>query len=494
MTLFKPAQRTQAKLRLAIDGPSGSGKTYSALLIAKGLAGGDLAKVAVIDTERGSGSLYSDLGPYCILDFGPPYSVDRYVKAIATAAEEGFEVIVVDSLTHAWSGEGGVLDHVDAVAKAQTHGNSFAAWKSGTPLQKKLIDSLLSSPCHVIATMRSKSEYVIEENERGKKAPRKIGLAPDQRKDLEFEFTLVLDLSREHIATASKDRTGLFDDRLEVPSEKMGAELAAWLGSAAAAPAEKPSRTAQHDQQVEQAAATPPKSGNGNGRINSAAQARLASLIEQAGRDIGSILLAAEKKGIGGGTLDSLTMEDSTKIAAAMKALINEPPEDDGPKDDAPDGSPPDDYEPSAHDLAGDDAHEPQEAASAAPAAAETAATPQADDVAGGASGDGFEEFDAVLSAAAEKKRAEEYANAEKPGRKATVTAPQLTRLGALAASLEAKGVGEAEWRAYLFAEEGVRSRAQLTKAAATRMVDKLNRWSVDLQTGVRAPGEARTP
>jgi len=493
MTLFTRAQRTQAKLRLAIDGPSGSGKTYSALLIGKGLAGGDLGKVAVIDTERGSGSLYSDLGPYAILDFEPPYSVDRYVKAMAAAAVEGYEVIIVDSLTHAWSGEGGVLDHVDAVAKAQTHGNSFAAWKSGTPLQKKLIDSLLGSPCHVIATMRAKTEYVIEENERGKKAPRKIGLAPDQRKDLEFEFTLVLDLSREHIATASKDRTGLFDERLEVPSEKMGAELAAWLGSAAAAPVEKPSRKALQDE-LREKHANAESAPAGNGHINAAAQARLGELIEQAGRDIGSVLAAAERKGLGGGTLDSLTMPEATKIAAAMKSLIDEPPEDDGPNDDGPDGSPPDDYEPTAHDVAGDDAHEPQEAASAAPAAAETAAAPDAADVAPDASDDGFEEFDGVLSAAAEKKRAEEFATAEKAGRKATVTAAQLTRLGALAASLEAKGVGEDEWRTYMHSEEGVRSRKALTKTAATRMVDRMNRWSIDVQSGVRAPGEARTP
>lgn len=259
--------------------------------------------------------------------------------------------------------------------------------------------------------------------------------------------------------------------------------------------AEQPSRNAQHDHQVEQAAAAPPKpTGKGNGRINAAAQKRLGELIEQAGRDIGSVLAAAERRGLGGGTLDSLTMDEAKTIAMAMKSLIDEPPEDDGPKDDGPDGSPPDDYEPSAHDLVGDDSCEPQEAASAAPAAAETAAAPEAADVAGGASGDGFEEFDAVLSAAAERKRAEEFANAEKPGRKATVTAPQLTRLGALASGLQERGVGEEEWRSYMFTEEGVRSRAQLTKAAATRMVDKLNRWSVDLQTGVRAPGEARTP
>jgi hypothetical protein len=231
--LFQKAERRKAKLRLAIDGPSGSGKTYSALLIAKGIARGDLAKVAVIDTERGSASLYSDVGAYSVLDFEPPYSPERYMKAIAAAEAEGFEVIVIDSLTHAWSGEGGLLDYVDRVAKAKTSGNSFAAWKEGTPLQARLTDAILKSPCHVIVTLRTKTEWVIEENEKGKKQPRKIGLAPDQRKDLEYDYTLVLDLSREHIATASKDRTGIFDDRYEVPTPAMGAELLAWLESGA---------------------------------------------------------------------------------------------------------------------------------------------------------------------------------------------------------------------------------------------------------------------
>jgi hypothetical protein len=237
--LFRTAQRRKAKLRLGIDGPSGSGKTYSALLIAKGLAGGDLSKVALIDTEHGSGDLYSDMGPYAILTFDPPYTVQRFVKAHDAAVDEGFEVIIIDSLTHFWTGEGGILDAVDKIAATSTSGNSFAAWKKGTPLQKLFLDTQLSSPCHIIATVRSKVEWVIEENERGKKVPRKVGLAPEQRKDLEYEYTLMLDLSREHIAAAGKDRTGLFDNRLEIPSEKLGAELLAWLEGGADAPVPK---------------------------------------------------------------------------------------------------------------------------------------------------------------------------------------------------------------------------------------------------------------
>lgn len=240
MGMFTTAQRTQAKVRIALDGPSGSGKTYSALLIAKGLAGGDWTKVALIDTERGSGSLYADLGPYAYAMLAPPYTVEKYLTAIHGAEAEGFAVIVVDSMTHAWSGEGGVLDFVDKVAASQTRGNSFAAWKAGTPVQQKLIDAILASPCHVIATMRSKTEWVLEQNAQGKQVPKKVGLAPDQRKDVDYEFTVVLDLSREHVAQASKDRTGLFDSRIEMPSEAMGTELLTWLAGASQAPAPQP--------------------------------------------------------------------------------------------------------------------------------------------------------------------------------------------------------------------------------------------------------------
>jgi len=236
MTLFAPAVRTKKKLRIALDGPSGAGKTYSALLIASGLTGGDLSKVALVDTEHGSASLYAHLGPFAVAEMHPPYSVEKYVQALAAAAAEGYEVVVLDSLTHAWSGEGGLLDYVDRVAKTRTSGNSFAAWKEGTPLQKQLTDAILGSACHVIVTMRTKTEYVIEENERGKKVPRKIGLAPEQRKDFEYDMDLVLDLTREHLATASKDRTGVWAERMEVPAAGHGEELVAWLAGAAPPP------------------------------------------------------------------------------------------------------------------------------------------------------------------------------------------------------------------------------------------------------------------
>jgi hypothetical protein len=456
MTLFTPAARTQAKLRLAIDGPSGSGKTYSALLIAKGLAGGDLSKVALIDTERGSGSLYSDLGPYSVLGFEPPYGVKRFVTAHNAAVDEGFEVIVIDSLTHFWSGEGGVLDEVDKIAKASKSGNTFAAWKQGSPLQKTLMDTMLASPCHIVATIRSKTEWVLEQNDKGRTVPRKVGLAPDQRKDVDYEFTIVLDLSREHIATASKDRTGLFDERLEIPSEKMGAELLAWLGSAAPAPKKKPTKAAI-DEQREQFAA-----GNGDAKkLPAAAQKRLAELIESRGRLVEPVLAAAARKGIGGGRLDTLTMDEAKKIAEAMKQLEEVPP-DFGDKAEEPPDDPPD--EPSSApepELSADDFAEtpttPQEAATAAPAAQAGSDPDDAD----------FAVFDAELTKAAEEKAKAAAERLTQP----VVTAAQMKRLHATATEV---GVDHAELSKYARVMFGVASMKELRRTEAVLLLQFL--------------------
>jgi len=484
--LFKPAQRTQAKLRLAIDGPSGSGKTYSALLIAKGLAGGDLSKVALLDTERGSGSLYSDLGAYAILDFGPPYTVARFVKAHDAAVAEGYEVIVVDSLTHFWSGEGGILDAVDKFAKTNTSGNTFAAWKQGTPLQKQLMDTMLASPCHIIATIRSKVEWVIEDNEKGKKVPRKVGLAPDQRKDLEYEYTIVLNLSREHIATASKDRTSIFDERLEVPSEAMGAELAAWLGSAAPEPPKAKPTAAAIDEQREQAAAAEPAS---NGTITQAQAKRLHENLLAKGRESAWFLQVLHDKDVGDGVhLTSIPSGEYERLLEIVAGFADPPP----PEPTAPAAAPVPSGFVSADDFAAASvaAQEPAQevaAPAAASAAPESEVAPQAAPApqGGAEDDDGFDVLDDAIRTQAEKK-----AEPDKPKRKPTVTDRQKAKLGELCTSLEHWGIGEQEWRTYLETEEGVRSRKLLTMAAATRMIDRFNRWSVDLQTLVVGPKE----
>ena len=221
--MFKKAQRKAAKLRLALVGPSGSGKTYSALMIAKEMGG----RVALVDTERGSGELYSHLLDYDAAQLEPPFSPEKDIQAIKAAEQAGYDTIILDSLSHAWSGEGGVLDMHDRAAKSVR--NSFAAWREVTPQHNALVDAVLGSSCHIIATMRTKTSYEVS-TENGKTKVAKIGLAPVQRDGLEYEFTVVIDLSVEgHIASASKDRTGLFDGKHIVPTEETGKWLRTWL-------------------------------------------------------------------------------------------------------------------------------------------------------------------------------------------------------------------------------------------------------------------------
>ena len=222
---FNKAQRKKAKLRLGITGPAGSGKTFGALLVAFGLGG----KIALIDTENGSGDLYSTLGDYDIGYITAPYTVDKYLQAIHEAESAGYDIIIIDSLSHAWSGEGGLLDQQSRITATSKSGNSYAAWRQITPMHNKLIDTMLSSPAHIIATMRSKTEYVQTENERGYKEIRKVGLAPVQREGMDYEFGVVFDLGVNHLASVSKDRTGIFDEQIFKLSQDTGKILRKWL-------------------------------------------------------------------------------------------------------------------------------------------------------------------------------------------------------------------------------------------------------------------------
>lgn len=221
---IRKAERKKAKLRLGIAAPSGAGKTYSALLMAFGLGG----KVGLIDTENGSGDLYAHLGEYDVITLRAPYDVSKYLSAIKTFEDAGYSVIIIDSLSHAWAGEGGFLDKHGKMADRGT--NSFAAWRTLTPEHNSLVEAMLKSPAHIIATMRSKQEYVLELNDKGKQTPRKVGLAPVQREGMEYEFTVMLDVDMSHHATASKDRTGLFPTgKFFKITPYTGKELIEWL-------------------------------------------------------------------------------------------------------------------------------------------------------------------------------------------------------------------------------------------------------------------------
>lgn len=225
---FEKAMRKKAKLRLALTGPSGSGKTYSALLVAKGIGG----KIAFIDTEKGSASLYSDVAEFDVLELDPPFSPERFIEAIKSAEDAGYDSLVIDSITHEWGGVGGCLELVDTIAKAKYRGNSWSAWSEINPRHRLFLDAILRSPMHIIATMRSKTETTqVEEN--GRKKVAKLGMKSEQRDGVEYEFTTVLDIAHEtHHAIASKDRTKLFSNSDPVIlSEDTGKQLLNWLES-----------------------------------------------------------------------------------------------------------------------------------------------------------------------------------------------------------------------------------------------------------------------
>ena len=242
---FEKAVRRKAKLRLALSGPSGSGKTLSALLLAKGIGG----RIAVIDTERDSASLYAesvsvgggrkiDTPEFDSLNLSAPYSPERYIDAIKAAADAGYSVLIIDSITHEWSGVGGCLELVDDIAKARFRGNSWSAWNEVTPRHRAFVDAILQSPIHVIVTMRSKTETAQQENQNGKKTVVKLGMKAEQRDGFEYEMSAVLDLTHDgHFATATKDRTGLFmgQDPVVITAET-GARLLAWLEHGAEEP------------------------------------------------------------------------------------------------------------------------------------------------------------------------------------------------------------------------------------------------------------------
>lgn len=228
--MFKKAQRKQARLRLALQAAAGGGKTESALRLARGIVGPQ-GRIAVLDTEHGSSELYCDITDFDVCLLNPPYTPERYQEVIAFA-ERDYDILIIDSLSHEWIGTGGILEIHAAEAKRQRGGNSFAAWANVTPRHNKLINAMLRSPLHIIATMRQKTDFVLEDDRNGKKVPRKIGMAPIQREGLEYEFTVVLDLeSRDGAggwAIATKDRTRLFADPRQL-SQADGEALALWL-------------------------------------------------------------------------------------------------------------------------------------------------------------------------------------------------------------------------------------------------------------------------
>lgn len=195
MSMFRKAVKEEAKLRMAISGPSGSGKTYTALLFARAIAPN--GKIALVDTEHGSASKYADQFDFDALEL-TNFHPNNYVKAIKAAIAEGYEVIILDSLTHAWNGPGGILSMVS---------QNFGKWKDVQPIEQAFIEALVSSPIHVIATMRAKTQYEVEKDERtGKPSPRKLGMGPIQRDGIEYEFDITTMMDVQNTITVEKTR------------------------------------------------------------------------------------------------------------------------------------------------------------------------------------------------------------------------------------------------------------------------------------------------
>lgn len=237
MSMFKKAERKKAKLRLGLTGPSGSGKTYSALLLARQLG----KKIAVMDTENGSASLYTHLCDFDVLELQAPYTPERFIEGIKAAEEAGYDVLIIDSITHEWSGPGGCLEINEKLAQAKYKGNTWSAWNETTPRHRKLLDTIISSGMHIITTLRSKTETVQGE---GKKVF-KLGMKSEQRDGFEYELSVVLDITHgEHAAIASKDRTGLFTGKDPAPiTDATGKALLNWLNSGADYKPEPPQPT-----------------------------------------------------------------------------------------------------------------------------------------------------------------------------------------------------------------------------------------------------------
>jgi len=219
---IRRAERKQAKIKLGLQGPSGSGKTFSSLLLASGLTN-DWSKIAVIDTENHSADLYAHLGNYNVLGLDKPFNPERFIESIEVCEKAGIEVIIVDSISHEWEGQGGILE-----LHSRMTGNSFTNWNKITPRHNAFIQRMLQSKCHIIATIRSKQDYVLTERN-GKHIPEKVGLKGVAREGTDYELTIVFDLDIKHNATASKDRTGLFQDKPSwVITEATGKRILNW--------------------------------------------------------------------------------------------------------------------------------------------------------------------------------------------------------------------------------------------------------------------------
>jgi hypothetical protein len=222
---LRKAERKQAKLRIGLSAPSGAGKTYSALLLASGIAS-SWDKIALIDTESGSGELYAHLGNYNVIQLEAPFSPERYIEAIQACEEAGMEVIIIDSTSHEWEGKGGCLEINESIAQSKFRGNTWSAWSETTPRHQRFIQAIVGSKCHIITATRNKIDTVMTEDKKVKK----VGTKEIQREGFEYELTVNFNIDRDtHKVIASKDRTEIFENVDPfVITEETGKKLIKW--------------------------------------------------------------------------------------------------------------------------------------------------------------------------------------------------------------------------------------------------------------------------
>jgi DNA polymerase III delta prime subunit len=225
--MFKKAVKTGQKVKMAIVGPAGSGKTFTALRIARGIGG----RTAVIDSEHGSSRKYAGEFDFDICELEEPFTVEKYREALREAVSAGYDCVVMDSISHAWAGPGGVRDVVDNLKSSA--GGGIAGWKQGNKLQNSFVEEILAAPTHVLATMRTKMDYSVERDDKGKTVVRKLGMAPVQRDGMEYEFDLLLEMDEANTGTFKKSRCKGFQGRSYCPpDESVGRGLVEWLSDA----------------------------------------------------------------------------------------------------------------------------------------------------------------------------------------------------------------------------------------------------------------------
>jgi hypothetical protein len=221
MAGFIKAKKEQVWLKVLLSGASGSGKSYSALRVAKGIADKCGSRIAYIGTEGSRNKYYASSFDYDLLELEDPFTIDKYVEAIDMAIDAGYKVLIIDSLTHEWLWLNDTHDKMP--------GNSFQNWGKLKPKHREFMDKILTCPIHIIATSRSKDEWVLETDSKGRQVPRKVGLGSQQDKNITYEYTVSLVIEQDtHIAHADKDNTKIFDSRYDVLTEKDGEALYAW--------------------------------------------------------------------------------------------------------------------------------------------------------------------------------------------------------------------------------------------------------------------------